>query len=286
MISCSSNYSVYMHEVKTTKEKYIGITCQKPIYRWGHNGHNYKCQPKFYNAIQKYGWENFNHIILNEHLNIYEALNLEEKYIQQYDCINNGFNISSRGEVGYTKQVRCITTNMLYNSVSEAAEAVGVHSSSLSHCLHGDWNTCGQIDDIRLEWSFVIDAYNEDASIKYEERIKKQEQLILQKEKEINLFIKEYCDNNMTITNIAKKYGTSKQKVSAILKEQGIKILSNKKPVAMYDKNWNYIKEFESTTEALKYLNKTDSDTSRIKKACEEDWRIYKGYHWKYVINK
>ena len=48
-----STYSVYVHENLINGKKYIGITSQKPSYRWGKNGSNYKFQSKFFNAIKK-----------------------------------------------------------------------------------------------------------------------------------------------------------------------------------------------------------------------------------------
>ena len=50
-----NNYTVYIHNNKINHKKYIGITKQKPEYRWGYNGCNYKESPHFWNAIQKYG---------------------------------------------------------------------------------------------------------------------------------------------------------------------------------------------------------------------------------------
>ena len=59
-------YIVYLHKNKINGKCYVGQTCQKPEARWGSQGQGYKEQEYFYRAIQKYGWENFEHIILEE----------------------------------------------------------------------------------------------------------------------------------------------------------------------------------------------------------------------------
>jgi hypothetical protein len=57
-------WCVYMHTSPSNKA-YIGITCQKPSERWGVNGSAYcrGTQQRFQYAIEKYGWDNFEHVI-------------------------------------------------------------------------------------------------------------------------------------------------------------------------------------------------------------------------------
>ena len=54
---------IYAHINKMNHKAYIGQTVQNPIHRW-HNGYGYIHSPKFYTAIKKYGWNNFEHIII------------------------------------------------------------------------------------------------------------------------------------------------------------------------------------------------------------------------------
>ena len=56
-------WCIYMHTNKINGKKYIGQTFQNIEYRWRQDGSGYKGQP-FYNAIEKYGWDNFEHKIL------------------------------------------------------------------------------------------------------------------------------------------------------------------------------------------------------------------------------
>ena len=61
-----NNYMVYMH-ISPSNKRYIGITRQKPEYRW-RNGSKYKHNRHFTHAINKYGWDNLEHIIFAENL--------------------------------------------------------------------------------------------------------------------------------------------------------------------------------------------------------------------------
>lgn len=95
----SRKYCVYMHENKFNKKKYIGITGKEPKIRWA-NGRGYTGCTHFYNAIQKYGWDNFEHKILHTNLSKKEACEKEIELIKKYDTTNEnkGYNISSGGE--------------------------------------------------------------------------------------------------------------------------------------------------------------------------------------------
>ena len=72
-------YTVYQHKNKINGKVYIGITMQEPEKRWGVNGRNYKSSPHFYSAIQKYGWDNFEHNILYTNLTKEEACLKEQE---------------------------------------------------------------------------------------------------------------------------------------------------------------------------------------------------------------
>ena len=59
-------WSVYIH-ISPSNKYYVGITSKTPEERW-RNGFGYYTQSYFYNAIQKYGWDNFQHEIISENL--------------------------------------------------------------------------------------------------------------------------------------------------------------------------------------------------------------------------
>ena len=95
----SRTYCIYIHENKINGKRYVGQTCQKPKDRWD-NGHGYKTCTYFNNAILKYGWDNFEHIIFAENLSKTEANKIEKELIEFYDTMNpqKGYNLTKGGE--------------------------------------------------------------------------------------------------------------------------------------------------------------------------------------------
>ena len=96
-------YTVYIHTNKITHKAYIGITSQPVEQRWGKNGCKYKNSKHFWNAIKKYGWDNFDHIVFMTDLIQEEACRIEQLLIALYNTNNAkyGYNISSGGENGF-----------------------------------------------------------------------------------------------------------------------------------------------------------------------------------------
>jgi group I intron endonuclease len=92
------NYCVYMHTAPNGK-RYIGITCQTTSQRW-RNGLGYRRNKHFFNAIMKYGWDNFRHTILADGLSAEHAKQLERNYIAKYRSFENqhGYNHTFGGD--------------------------------------------------------------------------------------------------------------------------------------------------------------------------------------------
>lgn len=138
-------WKVYKHTSPNGKT-YIGITSQEPERRW-QNGYGYTTQQLFWRAIQKYGWNNFQHEILEENLTKEEAFQKERYYIDifksnQREC---GYNTTSGGD-------GCRDTG---NPVAQLlnGEIVNVFSSlqetseklQMSHGAIGNYVSDGQI---------------------------------------------------------------------------------------------------------------------------------------------
>ena len=154
-------WTVYMHTNKINNKVYIGITSQKVQNRWN-NGKGYFVknkegkfsQQKFARAIQKYGWDNFEHIIFAEGLSKDEACHMERLLIAIWHAMEHGYNstIGGEGSCGYVpseelrqllRQKRGYTVcqfdmdmNFIaeYQSVREAAEKTGLSSATILQC--------------------------------------------------------------------------------------------------------------------------------------------------------
>lgn len=93
-------YTVYCHENLSNHKKYVGITCNIPSKRWGTNGNRYSECPHFWHAIQKYGWDQFDHQILFTDLTEREAKEKEIELISEWNLTDPdyGYNIRPGGD--------------------------------------------------------------------------------------------------------------------------------------------------------------------------------------------
>lgn len=101
MIIYNDTYCVYAHINTINGKIYIGQTKRgyNPNKRWN-NGNGYKDNEHFWRAIQKYGWDNFDHEIIASNLTADEANHFEELLIEKLGTMNpeRGYNLRSGGE--------------------------------------------------------------------------------------------------------------------------------------------------------------------------------------------
>lgn len=120
----NGKFCVYIHTNLINGKIYVGQTCQNPKVRWA-NGSTYKGSVYFYKAIQKYGWENFDHEVIASKLTQDEANHFEELLIEKLDTMNpkKGYNLKSGGE-----------NNLLSDSIKQKI-------SNAAKCRIGDKNS-------------------------------------------------------------------------------------------------------------------------------------------------
>lgn len=169
----TNNFCVYMHVNRANGKKYIGITADNPLNRW-QKGLGYKNNKHFNDAINKYGWNNFDHIILYSDLGKIEACEIEQHLIAEYKTQDkrHGYNIASGGQffkhseeskilmserrkgkgkvkrtpeqIQHMKEnhsggadkipVLCVETQRRYSSINEASRETGINKKQISGC--------------------------------------------------------------------------------------------------------------------------------------------------------
>ena len=76
----NNKWCVYAHINKSDGSVYVGITSQKLSDRF-RNGNGYRKSIYFWRAIQKYGWDNFVHMVVAENLSEQSAKEIERVVI-------------------------------------------------------------------------------------------------------------------------------------------------------------------------------------------------------------
>lgn len=167
-------YKVYKHTLpmsvsgKENDMVYIGLTSIIPENRW-RNGLGYWQNKYFYNAIKKYGWDNFKHEILFSGLTKEEAENMEIDLIRQYNSANRlyGYNLDLGGNsigkhseeviekirFANSKPIMCVETEECYHSTVEAMKITKI--STIKKHLLGEFDYAGKLaDGTKLHWVY------------------------------------------------------------------------------------------------------------------------------------
>ena len=274
-------WTVYMHKNKVNGKMYIGITSRRPEVRWGNNGSQYTStkNPCFHSAIKKYGWDNFEHIILFEHLTEEEAKSKERELIAEYHtCVYDdnkmGYNMTFGGE------------GLLGHVASEETRR------KMSECRLGEKN------------AFYGKHHTEESKKKLSDALKgklagENNPFYGQTHsEETKQLLSEYAsarigDKNPNYENHALAgenhpwYGKhlpeeTKQKISAARKGKYTgKDSSNAKPVYCYETNKVYI----TTREAAQELQIDASSIGKLCKGTHKKDNI-KGYHLRYATEE
>lgn len=94
----NDNWKIYAHINKINNKVYVGVTGKELEERWK-NGKNYKECIRFNNAITKYGWDSFMHVLIIDNLSKEVAMLCEIELIKKFKLINPkfGYNISIGG---------------------------------------------------------------------------------------------------------------------------------------------------------------------------------------------
>ena len=216
MEAYNGTYCVYIHTNKINGKMYVGQTIygDDPNKRW-QNGYGYKNCPYFYRAIEKYGWNNFDHEIIISKLTKQEADTFEKLLIE---CLKTkecdyGYNLTDGGDGVAGRNVLIETRNKLsvthtgkkhteqtkkkmsesatkhkvyqfnvnceligiYDSIIDASNKTKIHRNSISQCALGHIPSAGG-----YVWSFETDVNNVQQRIDEYKKIKIRREPIVQ----------------------------------------------------------------------------------------------------------
>lgn len=165
-------FVIYKHVNKINGKVYIGQTCQKLSARW-RKGEGYKSSTYFYRAIQKYGWDNFEHVVLECGLNENEVDEREKFWIKYLNATDQryGYNLSNGGNKEHSFNLQhkihhqqaiskaigipviCLNTKKIYPTIRQAMLETG--ASHISDCCKGKIKSSGKdINGNALYWKY------------------------------------------------------------------------------------------------------------------------------------
>ena len=230
------------HTNKINGKKYIGITRQDIRRRWrAGKGYEKKSQPKFYNAIRKYGWDSFSHEIIEKDIKTIEHANEREIYwIKYYNSFKNGYNgtIGGGGTIG-TNEKKIIQLDMIgkvikeHPSIRSASIKNDISYSNIAQCVLHSHKSAG--------------GYHWISSKEYKNMSCR----------EIEQWIEEVNTNN------SQREDIKIHQRNACMKE-----------ILQFDINGNYIKEWKSNMDVCSYYGVNHRSVS----VCRN--KLFDGYIW------
>lgn len=234
-----NSWCVYKHTSPSGK-CYIGMTKQKPEYRWN-NGKGYCSQIVFYRAIQKYGWANFTREILADSLTLTQAVEKEKEMIQKYNSkLPNGYNAADGG-IGSNGYIHTPEQNR-----AKSIRQTGIKRGPMSQ---------EQKDKISASKTGIPNPHTKEhiEKIAAANRGKKRTAEQIERMKKNRKPFKQSEESKRKISETCKQINTAQYFNKPEIRE---KMLQKRRiGVELYDDAGNTTIQFKSMTDCAKYLN-------------------------------
>lgn len=259
-------YTVYMHKNKKNGKVYIGITDMEPEKRWA-NGKAYGHCSRFNNAIKKYGWKNFDHLIIKRNVSKQEAIDTERALIKEFNSQNPdyGYNLTSGGEHyehnEETKGLMSLRRKQMKGKFTVEAR------KAISDGLKGNKNNRRAVCQYDAHTGKLVNKY---------ETLTLAAKAVGVGPANISLA----CSGRAkTSAGYIWKYEDDSTEINCNEHKSKMKHT----PVSQFTKDGQFIATYQSITEAARRNN---LDQSAISKACRGKFKTVGGFVWKYADEK
>jgi hypothetical protein len=184
-------WCIYKHTNKINGKVYIGqtINAEDPNIRW-QNGDGYSPMYPFGKAIDKYGWNNFTHEIIETNIESLEQANAREIYwiefyhsyikdpqCKGYNATKGGDNRDHLGKEIYQLDKSNYSIIKKWNTIMDAARALRADHRSIQRACIGEYRIVSNycwcfVEDYTEDWQVRIDndriaVICEDTGIEY-----------------------------------------------------------------------------------------------------------------------
>lgn len=288
-------YYIYCAKNSVNSKVYIGCTKRLRQRIWEHRRCYEREDCAFHRAIKEIGIDKFSFEILDRADNREEAHRLEQKYIQEFDSFNNGYNSTIGGFSAApwnVKPIVCLDLdgNLVkrYESAGQAEREDGYDNVNVLLCCKGKLQTC------KNHMFMYEDDYLKHGAKEYTKPISVRRKPIIQCDMS-GKFIKKYD----SVTFAAEELGIERVQISSALikkhKSAGgyIFVYEHEYPIediSFYTKkkkgkkiaqidiaSGNVLHVYDRISEAGKALNVS---YKAIQKVVDNDMRTAYGYKW------
>lgn len=259
----NKKFIVYEH-ISPSNKVYIGITSKTLKLRCGKNGYCYKDSKKFYNAIKKYGWDNFKHNILLENQPESAAKYAEKYLIRWYKMHKMSYNITDGGEgtLGLSHSMSQELREKL-SKINKGRKLSQETKEKLRKCNLGKKASKETREKLRISHLGHKDS-----------DITKKRKSLAGKGR---IHSKESIEKMKKNRAWYKHSQETKEKIRKTLQDTSNRNIT----ILQYDLNNNFIAEYKSAAEAGRILK---IDPSNILKVANGKFKKYKNYIWKKKI--
>lgn len=127
---------IYSYKNKQNGKRYIGQTINPEQRKKAHISDSTHIDTKFYRAVRKYGWSEFEYEILANSEDREELDKLEVEFIKEFNSIQEGYNIRSGGEhpiMGEETKKKLQKANAFQNAELSEGEIIELRNAYLNY---------------------------------------------------------------------------------------------------------------------------------------------------------